>query len=404
MSVILVLRACSAVVFGLAWVFISLRDIKERKVLNRTLLLGAAFAACGYALLAADTALATAGVVSRAHPFYVWGFFRASLLHALMCFGAALALWAFGIWPAGDAKLFALLAVLFPLLDGNNLLFPSHLFLAFLLNIFVPAACVVTLQVLRHLWQTRLRHRLSSLRAMGPRIAAAYLWRSLRERAGALRAEPGALLGRALSFAAFTALGSSMQLALQPVYQSVRGLPPFLWLGLYFGMRWARSLVSSRAVTLCSLAVAAFGLWCRPALDFRSFASLFLRWSLVWMLLSRLVRLVGEQLDSQEIRECGVAELKPYMVLAPSTWDKIRADDEFYQEHFSMRYADGLSPGQTEALRDWCERNSVATLQYQNTMAFSFWIFAGIFLTWTLQRDVLSALRSLWTFLLGGGS
>ena len=83
-------------------------------------------------------------------------------------------------------------------------------------------------------------------------------------------------------------------------------------------------------------------------------------------------------------------KLHPYLVPASSTLEKIAEDEEFYKEHFSRVYPDGLLPYQYEALKQWCKEHKVETVAIKKTMPFAFWIFTGAVITVLLRWDVLT--------------
>jgi len=87
--------------------------------------------------------------------------------HAAVSAALGLGLWLLKIWPAGDAKLFLILAAALPLAAPVRLR-PSALLPVFLLtNVFVPAAVVFLLKSFVWLWRMRLVHGYSFHRALG---------------------------------------------------------------------------------------------------------------------------------------------------------------------------------------------------------------------------------------------
>jgi hypothetical protein len=81
------------------------------------------------------------------------------------------------------------------------------------------------------------------------------------------------------------------------------------------------------------------------------------------------------------------------MVLHRSFHKLMSEDEDFYGEHFESSYADGLTPGQAEALKSWCAENGIETVPMTTTMSFAHWIFLGYFATWALGGSVLKVLR-----------
>lgn len=94
--------------------------------------------------------------------------------------------------------------------------------------------------------------------------------------------------------------------------------------------------------------------------------------------------------DAESFESVEPRQIKPYMTLGPAIVALIEADEEFRDEHFPTFYADGLTPAQAEALRDWCEENGVMSVPLAPTISFANWIFFGYFLTLMIDGHVLA--------------
>jgi len=92
-------------------------------------------------------------------------------------------MWQVRMWPAGDAKLFAFLAVIFPMLSISGSFHSGWLFLDVLINIFIPASVAVFGQAAYYIWRTRVKHYRAFVAQMGLRREIDYLLE--RARAGA---------------------------------------------------------------------------------------------------------------------------------------------------------------------------------------------------------------------------
>lgn len=90
--------------------------------------------------------------------------------------------------------------------------------------------------------------------------------------------------------------------------------------------------------------------------------------------------LVMVRLWDREVLPNAAEEITSYAVLSSSFVDRLKQDREFFNEHFSRLYADGLTTEQAAALRDWCARNSVGMIPLTPTISFAAWIFLGFFL------------------------
>jgi len=192
-------------------------DWRTQKIPNRHL---------KFFFLAAAGCYAAAAAVSGP---YGTAFFRSAALHAAVGLASGIGLWRAGMWPAGDAKLFWLLALLLPLVDPGNPNLPARLSLVCLINVFVPAAVYVVLRAVGWLWATRLKFKVLFLGDLGLRRLPDYLVKAHAEAvraAGTLLAEigrrarerPAAAAASVGDAAAMTLLGSACTLHFARVF------------------------------------------------------------------------------------------------------------------------------------------------------------------------------------------
>lgn len=174
------IQLLSWIVFLGLWVLISTSDLAQKKILHRDLLFGSIFAGVCYSLMFAGTVL---GHFGRIAIYYHWIFYQDLLSHIVIACAAALALWWARIWPAGDAKLFILLSLIFPMMPSNAPFHSGWLSLFVLINIFIPACVMVFLTAARYVWATRLRHYPGFFRDLwrrGWRLVADFLMQNLK--------------------------------------------------------------------------------------------------------------------------------------------------------------------------------------------------------------------------------
>ncbi len=93
--------------------------------------------------------------------------------------------------------------------------------------------------------------------------------------------------------------------------------------------------------------------------------------------------------DAESYQSVRAEHIAPYMTLGPGMVETLRADADFFAEHFDTLYADGLTREQVEALKEWCLREEVAVVPLAPTISFANWIFVGYLLTWLLDGHVL---------------
>lgn len=436
-------------VFVLLWAWVAWVDWREKKIRHRHLLWGLMAAAAGYALLAVQTA---AGRRAGVGVFFTPEYYRALAAYVGLSTGAALLLWRLRVWPAGDAKLFALLSTLYPLTVLKGSFDATRLPLIALINTFLPAAAWVFLQSARYVWRTRLAHYLGFYAALGWGRLGGFARESLAALPGAASQGLAALLSALRDPATYAesatwVAGMAMIAVLSHrLSQAVSNMlaMTLLCFGLFY--LWGlviRALGRGPALLVAAGAVAgALRLW--PPADWSELgvalaqmalfsALLFAGTKLMWKLMSGQVALLPVSLlgfvagpilglvaghlrggwgstllvwalmgltfglamvfvriwDEEVALSARPEEIAPFVVLAPRFVARLKEDEDFFAEHMDPLYADGLTPDQAEAVKSWCADKGVEEVPLTPTVSFAFWIFLGYFLTWALGRHVL---------------
>ncbi len=373
-------------------------DLLHRRIFNRRLVQGLIAGVAAYGLLGA---LEWAGVPAPwcsgpapAGPLHWSGAVALSLGVGL---GVAIVLWLLGIWAAGDAKLFAVLAFLIPPALYTRSYLPGFPGLPILVNVFA----LVFLYLIADLLVTR-----------GPAA-----WAALRDpgrRRELLRAAPGAALGIVPLLLVLVAMFAG----LRAIREAAReGLTPWLHVGdftlflvLFVVFRPLAALAHSRAgaiaFTIASLAALLFlaerqGLAALPALVTPSLFALAL------LLFARLY--TGVATTTQVIR---VGDLRPGMVLgrqslsilrsreadeveamgpgAPGP-DEERPNSTRVPSRIGTMSADGLEKEQIRYIRTRYDDDR--EVQIERTVPFSPFLAAGALLTAVLGGPVTALLR-----------
>lgn len=455
------------VLFLALWFMISRSDFRDQRIQHRHLLIGAWAALAGYSILLVSSVLGSRGYLSI---FYRWAFYGDLTSHAVLSAAAALALWWARIWPAGDAKLFALLALIYPFLPSAFSFDTGWIVLYSLINIFLPAAVAVFILSARHIWSTRLKHQprfLLQLAGAGWGVASDYALGRLRAAGAAVRdwtrsgvryvrdnpwecvkAVAQWLASMVLmslictvtnkywaSTVVNTLFGFAVMLLLQGTREwlgpwGMRGLWALMGGGialgffpfdsgnflrsfgllmvfsffLSMGIRATMSAMTGQIVMLgLMLAMPLAGVlggyllrgvawiwgippgaWIVPAA---------LRGAIPLALLGTFFGLsfvLVRIWDAEDHPIIPRERLLSFMLLHRSFLERLRADEDFFNEHFATVYPDGMTVSQAEALKAWCARENVDSVPLAGTIPFAHWIFLGYFLTWALGGHVMA--------------
>lgn len=427
-------------VFLVLWAVIGWTDIKSNKIFHRHLRPGFWACAAGYGALAAfgaDGFAWTPGSLA---------------LHAAIAWTSAVALWLLGIWPAGDAKLFAMLAGFYPLLRPASAEAPAVLTVVLLINIFVPAAASLFLQSLLYVWKTRWRESLLAFLRLDPAWRLDFILKSALQDAGAWKGQLAGIDWRAASIGAARWSAGIVCAALMARLMRTRLDSPLLssFMFLGFFIVWGRALEGRGAaaaigasaalagslwafepasvfelapyagtIALFSLCLGAgtwvtrllvkgssplsyalgLGLAAMPiataALNHLAGTGASALWTMTSLGLFFGLALIMVRIWDAEVRPLTpVEQLTPYLVLSPAFVEKLRADRDFFERHFSAIYPDGLTREQAEALKGWCRGAGIESVPLTPTVSFAVWIFLGVFLTAAWRGHVLRLLLS----------
>jgi hypothetical protein len=199
------IRALSWLIFLGLWILVSIWDLKQKKILHRHLRVGLIFAAVSYALMLFSTFL---GHMGRLTVYYQWVFYKDLVTYIATSLLISVAMWQVRMWPAGDAKLFAFLAVIFPMLSISGSFHEGWLFLDVLINIFIPASLSVFVQAAHYIWRTRIKHYRGFAAQMGLKRELDYTLERARAGAAAAAAAGRAALAEAAAEPRKTALSA----------------------------------------------------------------------------------------------------------------------------------------------------------------------------------------------------
>lgn len=456
--------------FLAAWAHMGWVDSTQQKIRNHFLLLWLKLALAGHAALLAHTALGRAGYVSGyLVPEYYWaqaGYWAASAL-------AASVLWRLRIWPAGDVKLYALLALWLPLMRVPADFRAGLRFFEVLVNTFIPACLVLFLTACLYLWRTRFSHQKEFVVELGASRVAGFLadkaaeaarlaWEESRNWFLEYARAPKAFLFDAVNWLSMLAAMSLISYSLGDLVRS-NFLKTAICFALFFG--WSRFCLQIGRGWALGLVAGGFAFFVarNPSVNWPVLASSFghislfslclffgiqiafklvagqsgfilmpvlfmipglLPYAWTWVGRARLPELgvalpalgapvwlaelaglwtwaamglfFGSSLvfvriwDAESYTSVSPEQIAPYMTVGPAMLELMRRDEELFAEHFDTLYADGLTPDQAEALRQWCRAKGIAQVPLAPTISFANWVFFGYLLTLMIGGHVLS--------------
>lgn len=368
------------------WVAVAaaVADFRTGKIPNRLLLIGLLFGVEALFALFVWQHLGGPGQSVVMREAGAGGYLLALSLNGALSFLIGLALWWLGVWAAGDAKLFALLAFLTP--HGFYSRSLVDVFPAFVL-FFNTFFCLMSLLLVELFGKLLVR----ALRPGERRAAADFARRAGR----ALVAKGWSVLrvigGFVAIFMAIRVVRHFARDAIGAVVSLNRTLVYVVLFALFAPLArvLARPRVFAGAVAgIVAYTLYAFGLASDPELRRALVEIGWMSASIV--LLGWLYTLYS---NSTDVRSVPVSEVRPGMLLSASFLRSLRENSRFNNERMGAQRPDGLSSGQVETLRTWYERHDPqgadAPVELATTVPFAPAMLLAVIATVLLRGYIL---------------
>lgn len=362
----------------------ALTDLLRGKVYNKTLLAGIAVAAiwlaalCAWHAFGGGTALdaypelgtwwwddATADPVLTAYLGRVAG-------NALLAFVAGFGLWWFGMWAAGDAKLFATLALMLPLSSYAGAFWPAFPSYVLLFNTFLAVLALLVLELAIRGIRQAVRPTAEESEAWGN----ALLW--VKGHAGEL----------AIGFVGILFLFlvvKTLRMLLRDVITDTTPIvsPTAVYFALFLVFTPLSRLMRRKWVGI-PVAVATLG-WITyaaifPTPDYNLGTILHVGALSIGVVLFLVVYEL--YLNVFDFHAIGIWQLRPRMILARKTREVLKEDMDLVTTKLGDVGPDGLSADQAETLRRWwIDKGKGARIHVSRTIPFAPALFLGTLMT-----------------------
>lgn len=280
--------------------------------------------------------------------------------------------WQFGLWTAGDAKLFMVFSFILPLNFYSNGFIGFFPGLAFLINCFMPLFFLILILSIVHLAQWLSRPEKNHL---------FYIIFLKNE------------LSNYFTFFEFRKLITTLLFLffISGIFTLISGGKIFLFIGLFIVQRIMRDMLKDKRMFYVLLLLAAIMMVVKRiffGVDLYEEASRFIHtvyYMVIFLIINRVVDFYIEMNETKKIKH---NEIKQKMVLSDHFLLKIK---NAANEVFSEIKAEGITSMQALYLKKWGKENKKDITIYK-TIPFAPWIFLGVILTLLLKQSVLHAL------------
>lgn len=353
----------------------SYSDLKTRKVPNKLILLYVGVAAAAQAVV---VALWLLGVDKEDLPMDVgpWVYVRVWAVNAAFCWFAGVGMWWLSLWPAGEAKLFGVVCMLFPLWWIQNTMSGLFLGLSLLHNIFLA----IFLQVMGDVVVQMIRW---------PRRRATWRLPDTPKKAFDWKSSLGTLVGAIVIFLFIRLWRLEFMGLVRSRFQMEMSLVYLLMVVLFHEFKhvMAKPLVFwSGVATLAGFVGYVVFVQGKPdrLLILISMSGYAISLVAIRMAYDYYAKVMN-------VRPVPIEALSQGMVLAGATSNLIKEDRGFFEENIETLFADGLTESQANNIKKWNQETQRLgdTVWVAHTTPIAPWIFLGTVFT-VLAQGTLS--------------
>ena len=362
-----------------------LSDIKTGRVKNSLIKKGFLYGLIIYSLIIAWTLLRDylrEYVFYNSQFFYLkFNYFPALIINVAIAFVVGIIFWKFDIWAAADAKLFTLYSFLIPLTVYVYERVPYFPSFALLVNIYIVSLLYL---FLIYLWRIK--------------IGSEDLKRFFSE--GIPKIIHGMNISKifdylSLFFISFSIAFSLFFLVISRVRPSASLTILFYIAGFAVLMSLGGFLNKYKKIKvyLSILAIIYMIIWFIFSATPLFILNQFLLFIFYMVIINLIFKLFGS-LAASDIKIINIEDLKQNMILTTDALRLLSKDQEFYKNLGNI-YPDGLSPEQTEKIKEFFKNKDVKTVEVCKTFPFAVFIFIGAIITLIIQGSLIGWLITI---------
>ena len=376
-----------ALLFG---TFVCVSDRNKGKIYNRHIIIGFFVAAVFHGILFVLAVISAQGFkIAGFHPVSLL-FFLQILVNGLAALITGYALWQIGIWAAGDAKFFILLAFFMPPTIVQFVEFQYFYSFSFLVNIFFIAALIIIMRSVP-LWLAKLIFYIKFPGKLRELIIE--MWNVKRQ---------------SLSRFVIQFLFSILTVSFIKEYAQAGAFfftnqinidkSTSLFFGIFVWMIFSRifaKLSEKQMVVISAIGGILFYVW--SAYYKIEFNVIILSGFKIMTISAGILKLFNYlanfYIKERDQKKISVENLADGMILSDEEFDMMKK--EGFLSKLGMRYPEGLTREQVLLIKEWGKEKKKNIFIIYRSVSFALWIFIGFIITVLFGQSIITIIKRL---------
>lgn len=324
------------------------------------------------------------------------------ILNAAIALLIAFLMWRFNAWAAGDAKLFAVYALLLPLKyywKSYLLYFPSFVLL---INIFIPIFLYLLFRSCFYYFKfiyLRLTKPPAVDLAKAKDDSRLKIEKAKKEKLDKKKKRWKSIKTMTVMLLGFISIFLIFGLFQEPIKEhfsiDISSLQMFVIAGLII-FSGLLSKVFQKPLTLKIILVVltivlSYGFISSPQATWQTLYQTVKMMIIFMAIVTLFKKLIDFYVLKTSLEEIKIEDLEPRMSLAEETLNTLKKDKEYYDKHIGVIYPGGLAPEQVEAVKKWFQKSQkhhAETISIYKPFPFVVWMFIGVIITLLLKSSL----------------
>ncbi len=315
------------------------------------------------------------------------GYLSRVMTNAIIALVLSYLMWRFGAWAAGDAKLFAVYALLIPLEYYWKSYLPYFPSFVLLINIFIPIFLYLLIRSIIYFIKF-LYLKLSDPKERNKKIKLDK------------KRIKGRIKGMGIMALIFITIFLAFGLFQEPIQNAfninISSIQIFIFAGLIIFSSFLAAFFKKPIVFKVFLALLVvmliYGLSDSPSATWQIIQRT-LKMMIIFMTILNIFRaLIDFHILKTGTREIRVKDLKPGMNLDEEIINRMKRKKKLFKKYMGHIYPGGLTPEQVDFTKKWLKKTDLKKVSIYKLFPFVTWMFIGVIITLILKSSLLHLL------------